>query len=221
MYSEDGAHGVRRARQRSSRLLFALLLVGAAAALLLLALVVFAADALFRQIAGQGALALTSGIIAVLLLAAAVWQHVLLKQAHGDGVVLERTVDALRRRGAYEEAQAQLMTRISDLIEVFTRTRNLEAVLNEAVRALQGALGVSFLVLQLYEEEGGRFTLSIEEGGEGLELGDATSSSTARADSSTTSPPPGGSGTSWAAATPRSWSPPSAADAAPPTAASG
>jgi len=172
VYAEDGAHGTRRARQRSSRLLFAVLLVTASAGLFLLALFLFASDGIAAYLASRPALAAVAGGVSLLLLAAAVWQHLLLKHAHHDGTILQRTVDALRRRGAYEEAQAQLMDRISDLIEVFTRTRNLEAVLNEAVRALQGALGVDLLVLQLYEEEEGKFTLSIEEGGEGIDLGE-------------------------------------------------
>ncbi len=172
VYAEDGAHGTRRARQRSSRLLFALLLAAAAGGLFLLALFLFASDGIATYLASRPTLAVVAGGVSLLLLAAAVWQHLLLKHAHHDGIILQRTVDTLRRRGAYEEAQAQLMDRISDLIEVFTRTRNLEAVLNEAVRALQGALRVDLLVLQLYEEEEGKFTLSIEEGGEGIDLGE-------------------------------------------------
>ena len=170
IYTAEGAYGTRRARQRSSRLLSAFLWVGAAAgAYCALSL------ALPRLgIQGPGdprSLTVVAAAIALLLLGAAVWQRVLMRAADTDNSLLLRTIEALRRRGAYEESQAALMARISDLIEVFTRTRNLEAVLNEAVRALQTTLGVSLLVLQLYEEEAGEFTLSIEEGGEGLDLG--------------------------------------------------
>ena len=172
IYGAHGPHGTRRTRRHSSRALTAALLLATAAA-------AFAAAALFAAPAQLGlptanarGLAVIAATIGAICLATAFWQHRLLAAAHRDSIVLQRTVEALRRREAYEEAQSELMARISDLIEVFTRTRNLEAVLNEAVRALQAILGVSFLVLQLYDDEGGRLPLTIEEGGERIDLGD-------------------------------------------------
>ena len=172
VYATDEAHGTRRARQRSSHLLFAVLLGGVGAALLLSVVLLTPGGHIVESLADTTIFALISGSGAILLLVAAIWQHTLLSASHQENLVFQRTIEALRRHGAYEEAQAALMARISDLIEVFTRTRNLEAVLNEAVRALQTTLGVSLVLLQLYEEEGGKFTLSIEDGGEGIDLGD-------------------------------------------------
>ena len=170
--SPEEAPVLRRSRRRSSHLLLGVLIVAAIAALALGATAIFGRATAIERVVSRGVLIATTAAAAAMLLAAGLWQRRLLKRAHHDNLVLQRTCEALRRRGAYEEAQADLMARISDLIEVFTRTRNLEAVLHEAIRALQSALGVSLLVLQLYEEEGGKFTLSIEEGGEGIDLGD-------------------------------------------------
>jgi len=172
IYGAEGPHATRRARRHSSRALLAALLVGAVACLLLTAAILCVTADFAASTARTRTIALIPGALALLLLAGAFWQQRLVAAAHRNCIVLERTVEALRRREAYEESQSALMARISDLIEVFTRTRNLEAVLNEAVRSLQAALGVSFLVLQLYEEEAGKFTLSIEEGGERVDLGD-------------------------------------------------
>ena len=168
----DEAHGTRRARQRSSHLLFGILLVAVALAFLVSVVLLTPGGRLVERLANTTVFAVITGAGALLILLAAIWQRTLLNASHQENIVLQRTVEALRRRGAYEEAQAALMARISDLIEVFTRTRNLEAVLNEAVRSLQTALGVSLVILQLYEEEGGRFTLSIEDAGEPVDLGD-------------------------------------------------
>jgi len=172
VYAAEGPHGTRRARRHSSRALLAVLLVGAAAAAATSVALLLIPAALTNTLPAAPGLSLVTALVALVLLGGAFWQRHLLSAAHRDCIVLERTVEALRRREAYEESQAALMARISDLIEVFTRTRNLEAVLNEAVRALQSTLDVSFLVLQLYEEEAGKFTLSIEEGGGRVDLGD-------------------------------------------------
>ncbi|MFP4056303.1 MAG: diguanylate cyclase [Candidatus Brocadiia bacterium] len=172
VYTADGAHGTRRARSRSSLLLFAVLLLGAGVATFLAVELLVRGQRLGLEGGERLGACVLAGGVALLLLCAALWQRFLLGAAHRDQFVLQRTVEALRRREAYEESQAELMARISDLIEVFTRTRNLEAVLNEAVRSLQSTLGVSLLVLQLYAEEAGKFTLSIEQGGEGIDLGE-------------------------------------------------
>jgi diguanylate cyclase (GGDEF)-like protein len=172
VYGAEGTHGTRRARRRSSRVLsIALLLAAVGVTLIAATLLAFPSGLALAPAKARG-LAALAALITLVLLGAAFWQRHLVSAAHRDAILLERTVEALRRREAYEESQATLMARISDLIEVFTRTRNLEAVLNESVRALQATLGVSCLVLQLYEDEGGRSTLSIEEGGERVDLGD-------------------------------------------------
>jgi len=171
VYGAEGAHGTRRARYRSARVLFFLLACGAAASAYATLALAWPRLGFYRP--GEGTLVILIGAALTLLLAGgALWQRLLLGASDAENFVLQRTVESLRRRGAYEESQAALMARISDLIEVFTRTRNLEAVLNEAVRALQSTLGVNLLVLQLFEEEAGRFALSIEEGGEGIDLGE-------------------------------------------------
>ena len=172
VYGAEGTHGTRRARRRSSRVLsIALLLAAVGVTLIAATLLAFPSGLALAPAKARG-LAALAALITLVLLGAAFWQRHLVSAAHRDAILLERTVEALRRREAYEESQATHMARISDLIEVFTRTRNLEAVLNESVRALQATLGVSCLVLQLYEDEGGRSTLSIEEGGERVDLGD-------------------------------------------------
>ena len=164
IYAADDYGGSRAVPRRSSMLLVALLGLGAVVATICTVALVESGAARPHAIA--------TGLLAALFLAAAIVQRVFLATARRRASLLERTIETLRRRGAFEESQANLMARISDLIEVFTRARNLEAVLNEAVRALQSALGVSLLVLQLYEEEAGKFTLSIEQGGAGIDLGD-------------------------------------------------
>ena len=168
VYATEDPYASRTRRRLSARLLCAMLLLGAAAAILLAVLALRQPGDPARL---QG-LAAVAGALAAVVLVAALWHRRLFAAGESHHFVVHRSIEALRRRGDYEEAQAKLMERISDLIEVFTRTRNLEAVLSEAVRVLQASLGVSLLVLQLYEEEGGRFTLSIEEGGQGIDLGD-------------------------------------------------
>lgn len=165
---------IRRARRRSSRMLFLILALGAAAALLTaMALLMAPPDMTIRQVRAHG-LAGIALLLTLVLLVAAFWQRYLIREAGRDVVLLQRTVEALRRREAYDEAEFSLMARISGLIEVFTHTRNLEAVLNEAVRALQSTLQVSSVVLQLYDEDVGDFTLTIEEGGSHVDVGEGT-----------------------------------------------
>jgi len=119
-------------------------------------------------------LALIAATIALVFVAGAFWQRYLVREAGRDGILLQRSVEALRRREAYDATEFALTARISGLIEVFTHTRNLEAVLNEAVRALRSTLHATSLVLQLFDEETGRFTLTIEDGGAQTDLGDTT-----------------------------------------------
>jgi len=155
-------------------MLFIVLSLGAVAALLsATALMMAPSDMTVGQARAHG-LAFIAGLVALVLVVAAFWQRRLLAEASRDCTLLQRTVEALRRREAYDEAEFALMARISGLIEVFTHTRNLEAVLNEAVRALQSTLQVSAVALQLQDEEAGELALSIEEGGERIDLGDET-----------------------------------------------
>jgi len=171
-WETDASHERRLRRRRSSRALVAALALGAlAACLVILPLLAFRDNPDVLQAKAKSLAVLATTLAAVLLLGA-LWHRRLMRGAHRDCVVLERKVDALRRREAYEQSQAALMARISDLIEVFTHTRNLEAVLNEAVRTLHSTLSVSCLMLQLYDDETGGFTLSIVEGGEAVDLGD-------------------------------------------------
>ena len=164
-------HGTRRARRRAARAILASLLLVSAAAILATA-TILAPPARLLSPATRTGLAVITSAIALLALVAALWMRRLLAAAHLDHIVLERTVEALRRREAYEEAHSRLMTKISDLVEVFTRTRNLRAVLNEAVKVLRSNLAVAHITLQLYDPETGQFVLSIEEGDGKLDLGE-------------------------------------------------
>jgi len=166
VFAASGPHGTRRARRRAARVIFASLIVVSAAAILATAAM------LTPTTPTPIYTAIITTAIALLALVVALWMRRLLAAAHHDHVVLERTIEALRRREAYEEAHSRLMTRISDLVEVFTRTRNLRAVLNEAVRTLRANLEVACITLQLYDPESGAFVLSIEEGDGKLDLGE-------------------------------------------------
>ncbi len=173
-YNPELVRDARRARRRSSLMLLAVLLLAAFAALLTTsALLMAPRDMTIGQARAHG-LALIAATLALVLLVAAFWQRYLIARAGRDSVVLQRTVEALRRREAYDQAEFSLASRLGGLVEVFTRTRDLEPVLHEALRALQATLQVNALVLQLYDEETGRFNSSIEEGGQGIELGDDT-----------------------------------------------
>ena len=82
-----------------------------------------------------------------------------------------RHLDTLQNRLAIREEDATLLTRINELTETFSETRNLEAVLHQAVSTLKEVLRVRILVLQLYSHEESRFFLRIEEGVQDLDLG--------------------------------------------------
>jgi diguanylate cyclase (GGDEF)-like protein len=174
LYTLEGWRDTRRARRRSSLMLFTVLSLTAIAALLSCTALVMAPPGMTIGRARAQGLALIAGTVGMACLIAAFWQRYLVQQTGRDSILLQRTVEALRRREAYDESEFALTSRISGLIEVFTHTRNLQAVLNEAVQALQNTLKVSALVLQLYDEELGGSTLTIEEGGRGIDLGDAT-----------------------------------------------
>jgi diguanylate cyclase (GGDEF)-like protein len=91
---------------------------------------------------------------------------------------LAKAVDAdlraLWRLGGQEEERTRLMSRLGDLAEAFTRTRDLEAVLKEAVRALVDVLEDTDIALQLDQPASDGPILSIEEADEGIELDEAT-----------------------------------------------
>ncbi|NQT85553.1 sensor domain-containing diguanylate cyclase [bacterium] len=79
----------------------------------------------------------------------------------------------LEARGADDKARIHLMSHLGEVTETFTRTRDVEAVLSEAVRALVDHLGESVIALQLHEQRDGASVLTIEEGGERVELDEA------------------------------------------------
>ena len=171
IFGAPGPNAKRRDRRRAARALFASLVLVCAAALLATAAILSPHPEAISHSTRIG-LAVVTAATALLALVAALWMRRILAAAHQDQVVLERTVEALRRRQAYEQTHSRLMTRISDLVEVFTRTRNLRAVLNEAVRTLRANLDVAYISLQLYDPETGEFVLSIEEGDGKLDLGE-------------------------------------------------
>jgi diguanylate cyclase (GGDEF)-like protein len=82
-----------------------------------------------------------------------------------------RYVETLQNRLDIRDEDATLLTRINELTEKFSETRNLEAVLHQAVSTLMEVLHVRIIVLQLYSHEESRFFLRIEEGIEDLDLG--------------------------------------------------
>jgi hypothetical protein len=72
-----------------------------------------------------------------------------------------RYLDTLQNRLAVREEDATLLTRINELTEKFSETRNLEAVLHQAVNTLKEVLHVRIIVLQLYSHEESSFFLRI------------------------------------------------------------
>ncbi|MBM4031311.1 MAG: sensor domain-containing diguanylate cyclase [Planctomycetes bacterium] len=174
LYTLEGWRDKRLARRRSSLMLFTVLALAAVAALLSCTALVMAPPGMTIGSARAHGLALMAAIIGLACLIAAFWQRYLVQQTGRDGILLQRTVEAMRRREKYDESEFALTSRISGLIEVFTHTRNLQSVLNEAVQALQNTLKVSSIVLQLYDEELGGSTLTIEEGGHDVDLGEPT-----------------------------------------------
>ncbi len=82
-----------------------------------------------------------------------------------------RHVGTLQNRLDVRDEDATLLTRINELTEKFSETRNLEAVLHQAVSTLMEVLHVRIIVLQLYSHEESKFFLRIEEGIEDLDLG--------------------------------------------------
>lgn len=67
---------------------------------------------------------------------------------------LQRNPDRLNNMLESESKYAQIMSRINDLIEVFGKTRDLDAVLNRAMEALDEVFEADALLLQLYNAEG-------------------------------------------------------------------
>jgi hypothetical protein len=82
-----------------------------------------------------------------------------------------RHLETVQNRLAIREEDATLLTRINELTEKFSETRNLEAVLHQAVSTLKEVLHVRIIVLQLYSHEDSKFFLRIEEGARDLDLG--------------------------------------------------
>jgi diguanylate cyclase (GGDEF)-like protein len=84
---------------------------------------------------------------------------------------VKRHLDTTQNRLMIRDEDATLLNRINELTERFSETRNLEAVLHQAVSTLREVLHVDVIVLQLYSHQESRFFLRIEEGVEDLELG--------------------------------------------------
>ena len=82
-----------------------------------------------------------------------------------------RHLETVQNRLATREEDATLLNRINELTEKFSETRNLEAVLHQAVSTLKEVLHVRIIVLQLYSHEDSKFFLRIEEGASDLDLG--------------------------------------------------
>ncbi|HPD15206.1 MAG TPA: sensor domain-containing diguanylate cyclase [Planctomycetota bacterium] len=173
-YNPEAVHDTRHARRRSSLMLFSVLALAAVAALLTtVALLMAPPDMTIGQARARG-LGLIAATLAAVLLVAAFWQRYLIRAASRDSAILQRTVAALRRREASDQAEFTLMSCIGDLIEVFTRTRHLEPILHEAARVLQPTFQADALVLQLHEPETGRVALAVEQGDHQLDLGEET-----------------------------------------------
>jgi len=85
---------------------------------------------------------------------------------------LSREVETLARRGASQEEEAAVLAELSDLAEVFSKTRDIQAVLNESVNALRRVLGTNIVFLQLYSDEERRFFMRIERGHHDIDIGD-------------------------------------------------
>jgi diguanylate cyclase (GGDEF)-like protein len=109
------------------------------------------------------------GILLVLALAV---RHALV-ESDRKRHLLRRKVDELQLRGDFERGQAEVLEKISSLIEVFNTTRDLDAVLRQAVAALRSILSVDVIVLQLYSDVETRFFARIEDGAHDVDLGAA------------------------------------------------
>jgi diguanylate cyclase (GGDEF)-like protein len=156
----DGApHGSQKRRQADWRQVFIGLVAVAALASVLAA----------KLVREEGWTPVSAAAVAVpaLLVFAALRVKALAKTVDAD-------LRALWRRGGQEEERTRLMSRLGDLAEAFTRTRDLKAVLEEAVRALVDALDATDIALQLDEPAVNGSILSIEEADEGIELDEAT-----------------------------------------------
>ena len=92
-------------------------------------------------------------------------------RARREVSVLKRNLETLQLRGDFERGQAEILERISSLIEVFNRTRDLDAVLHQAVKALRSILNVDVIVLQLHSDVESRFFARIEDGATDVDLG--------------------------------------------------
>jgi len=109
--------------------------------------------------------------MAVLTLALIVPLRYWLEVLTQDLFFSRRHLETVQNRLATREEDATLLTRINELTEKFSETRNLEAVLHQAVSTLKEVLHVRIIVLQLYSHENSRFFLRIEEGATDLNLG--------------------------------------------------
>jgi diguanylate cyclase (GGDEF)-like protein len=94
-----------------------------------------------------------------------------MEKRENDLFFTKRHLETMQNRLAIREEDATLLTRINELTERFSETRNLEGVLHGAVSILKEVLHVRILVLQLYSHQDSRFFMRIEDGTADLDLG--------------------------------------------------
>jgi diguanylate cyclase (GGDEF)-like protein len=123
-----------------------------------------------RLVDGSGVILATLGCS---LAVATVGLRRILARLRQENHVLRRSLDALQLRGDSERGQAAVLEKLGSLIEVFNQTRDLDAVLYEAVAALRTILHVDVIVLQLYSDRESRFFTRIEDGAHDVNLGSA------------------------------------------------
>jgi diguanylate cyclase (GGDEF)-like protein len=95
----------------------------------------------------------------------------LLSAREREHAYLARDADRLSNMVEIEAMYSRVLAMINNLVQVFGRTRDLDAVLTEAANALQEILDVDVLLLQLYSTEESRFFKRIERGGIDIHLG--------------------------------------------------
>lgn len=109
--------------------------------------------------------------LAILALGLIVPLRYWIEKRENDLFFTNRHLETLQNRLAVREEDATLLTRINELTERFSETRNLEGVLHGAVSTLKEVLRVRILVLQLYSHQDSSFFMRIEDGTSDLDLG--------------------------------------------------
>lgn len=107
----------------------------------------------------------------LLILSAGLLRHLFGQDARAIAR-LTREAETLIHRSASQAEEAAVLSELGDLAEVFSSTRDLRAVLNEAVNALRRVLAVNIVFLQLYSDEERRFFLRLERGHRDIDIGE-------------------------------------------------